>query len=190
MKVGVLALQGAFGLHEQVLEQLGVGVVRVRTPEHLAEVDRLIIPGGESTTMSKLLDANALAAPLADRLADGMAVLGTCAGMILLASQVQDGYPAQHCFAAVDVAVRRNGYGRQTDSFHAPLSVQLGAWQGDFSGVFIRAPKVCAVGTDVEVLAQLDGVAVMCRQGLAVVSAFHPELSGDHRIHSWFLELG
>ncbi len=189
MKVGVLALQGAFGLHQKVLEELGAAVVQVRTPEQLAGVDSLVIGGGESTTMSKLLDANHLAQPLAERLVAGMPTLGTCAGMILLASDVLDGYPSQHCFGAVDVAVRRNGYGRQADSFHTQLKVTLDASQNDFTGVFIRAPKVCELGDAVDVLAELDGVAVMCRQGAVVVCSFHPELTADTRIHRWFLEL-
>ena len=186
MKVGILALQGAFGLHEQVLNRLGVAAVQVRTPEELAEVDRLVIPGGESTAIAKLLDANRLADPLADRLGDGLPVLGTCAGMILLASEVVDGYPGQRCFGAVDVAVRRNGYGRQSESFHAPIEVE--GWESAFPGVFIRAPVAESTGPGVEVLAELDGVPVLCRQGSAVVSSFHPELADDDRIHRWFVE--
>ena len=186
MKVGVLALQGAFGLHERVLSRLGVAPVQVRTPEELAEIDRLVIPGGESTAISKLLDANGLVDPLADRLADGLPVLGTCAGLILLASEVVDTYPGQHCLGAVDVAVRRNGYGRQSDSFSAPIAIE--GWDSAFPGVFIRAPVVESVGAGVEVLAELDGVPVLCRQGSVVVSSFHPELADDDRIHRWFTE--
>ena len=188
MKVGILALQGAFGLHEQVLNRLGVAAVQVRTPEELAEIDRLVIPGGESTAISKLLDANRLADPLADRLAHGLPVLGTCAGMILLASEVVDGYPGQRCFGAVDVAVRRNGYGRQSDSFRALVDVDIDGWESAFPGVFIRAPVAESAGAGVEVLAELDGVPVLCRQGSAVVSSFHPELAEDDRIHRWFVE--
>ncbi len=186
MKVGVLALQGAFGLHEQVLNRIGVTAVQVRTPDELAGVDRLVIPGGESTAISKLLDANGLADPLADRLADGLPVLGTCAGLILLAAEVVDGYPGQRCFGAVDASVRRNGYGRQSESFHAPIEVE--GWDSAFPGVFIRAPVVESVGPDVEVLASLDGVRVLCRQGSMVVSSFHPELVEDDRIHRMFVE--
>ncbi len=186
MKVGVLALQGAFGLHERVLNRLGVAAVQVRTPQELAEVDRLVIPGGESTAISKLLDANGLADPLADRLADGLPVLGTCAGLILLAAEVVDGYPGQHCFGAVDVAVRRNGYGRQSESFSAPIEVE--GWESDFPGVFIRAPVIESASPDVDVLAELDGAPVLCRQGSTVVSSFHPELAEDDRIHRWFVE--
>ncbi|WP_419850363.1 pyridoxal 5'-phosphate synthase glutaminase subunit PdxT [Candidatus Poriferisocius sp.] len=186
MKVGVLALQGAFGLHERVLNRLGVAAVQVRTPDDLAEVDRLVVPGGESTAISKLLDANGLADPLADRLAGGLPVLGTCAGLILLAAEVVDGYPGQHCFGAVDVAVRRNGYGRQSESFSAPIEVE--GWESAFPGVFIRAPVIESAGLEVEVLAELDGVPVLCRQGSAVVSSFHPELAEDDRVHRWFVE--
>lgn len=186
MKVGVLALQGAFGLHERVLDRLGVAAVQVRTPTELAEVDRLVIPGGESTAISKLLDANSLADPLADRLAAGLPVLGTCAGLILLANEVVDGYPGQHCFGAVDVAVRRNGYGRQADSFSALIDIY--GWDSSFPGVFIRAPVVESVGDNVEVMAVLDGAPVLCRQGSAMVAAFHPELAEDDRIHRYFVE--
>lgn len=186
MKVGVLALQGAFGLHEQVLNRLGVVAVQVRTAEELAEADRLVIPGGESTAMSKLLDANNLADPLAERLADGLPVLGTCAGLILLAAEVVDGYPGQRCFGTVDVAVRRNGYGRQSESFSESIEVE--GWESAFPGVFIRAPVIESAGADVEILAELDGIPVLCRQGSAVVSSFHPELADDDRIHRWFLE--
>ncbi|WP_419919653.1 pyridoxal 5'-phosphate synthase glutaminase subunit PdxT [Candidatus Poriferisocius sp.] len=186
MKVGVLALQGAFSLHEQVLNRLGVAAVQVRTPEELAEVDRLVIPGGESTTISKLLEANHLGDPLADRLDDGLPVLGTCAGLILLATAVMDGYEDQRCFGGVDMTVRRNGYGRQSDSFTVPLRIH--EWEIPFPGVFIRAPVVESVGEGVEVLAVLDRVPVMCRQNSVVVSSFHPELATDDRVHRWFIE--
>lgn len=186
MKVGVLALQGAFGLHERVLNRLDVAAVQVRSPQELAEVDHLIIPGGESTAISKLLDANGLADPLAEHLADGLPVLGTCAGLILLASEVVDGYPGQHCFGAIDATVRRNGYGRQSESFHAPINVEK--WDSPFPGVFIRAPVIESVSPNVEVLAELDGVPVLCRQGPVMVSSFHPELAEDDRIHRWFTD--
>ena len=186
MKVGVLALQGAFGLHERVLNRIGVAAVQVRTAQELAEVDRLVIPGGESTTISKLLDANGLADPLAERLTDGLPVLGTCAGLILLANEVVDGYPGQRCFGAVDVSVRRNGYGRQSESFSAPIVVE--EWESAFPGVFIRAPVIESARPGVEVLAQLDEVPVLCRQGSTIVSSFHPELAEDDRIHRWFTE--
>ena len=186
MKVGVLALQGAFREHREVLDALGVEAVDVRTSAQLAALDALILPGGESTTMSKLLDSSGVRAPLAERLADGFPVLGTCAGMILLARDVVDGRPDQQSFGAVDVAVRRNAYGRQRDSFEADLVVD-GLTGGPFPGVFIRAPRIESVGHDVEVLAAHEDVPVLARQGRVWVAAFHPELSGDLRLHERFL---
>jgi 5'-phosphate synthase pdxT subunit len=186
MKVGVLALQGAFREHREVLDALGVEVVEVRTPAELGALDALILPGGESTTMSKLLDSSGVRAPLAELLADGMPVFGTCAGMILLAREVVDGRPDQESFGAIDVAVRRNAYGRQRDSFEAPLDVS-GLAGGPFPGVFIRAPRIESVGERVEVLASHEDVPVLVRHGAVVVTSFHPELSGDLRLHEWFL---
>jgi pyridoxal 5'-phosphate synthase pdxT subunit len=186
MKVGVLALQGAFREHREVLDALGVDVVEVRTPAELGALDALILPGGESTTMSKLLDSSEVRAPLAELLADGLPVLGTCAGMILLAREVVDGRPDQESFGAIDVAVRRNAYGRQRDSFEAELAVD-GLGGGPFPGVFIRAPRIESVGERVDVLARHDDVPVLARQGAVVVTSFHPELSGDLRLHEWFL---
>ena len=186
MKVGVLALQGAFREHREVLDALGVEAVDVRTPEQLGAVDALILPGGESTTMSKLLDTSALRAPVAELLADGLPVLGTCAGMILLARDVVDGRPDQQSFGAVDIAVRRNAYGRQRDSFEAALDVE-GLTGGPFPGVFIRAPRIEAAGDGVEILARHEGDAVFARQRQVWVASFHPELSGDLRLHERFL---
>ena len=186
MKVGVLALQGAFREHREVLGALGVEAVEIRTPEGLAALDALILPGGESTTMSKLLDSSEVRAPLAALLADGFPVLGTCAGLILLAREVLDGRPEQESFGAIDVSVRRNGYGRQRDSFEAALDVR-GLGGGPFPGVFIRAPRVETVGPEVEVLAEHDDVPVLMRSDNVWVSSFHPELSGDLRIHQLFV---
>lgn len=185
-KVGVLALQGAFREHREVLDALGVETVEVRTPAELGALDALILPGGESTTMSQLLDSSGVRAPLGDLLADGLPVLGTCAGMILLAREVVDGRSDQESFGAIDVAVRRNAYGRQRDSFEADLTV-AGLVGGPFPGVFIRAPRIESVGERVEVLARHDDVPVVARQGSVVVTSFHPELSGDLRFHEWFL---
>ena len=187
MKVGVLALQGAFARHVQVLGDLGAAAVEVRTTAELAEVDALVLPGGESTTMSMLLDSSGLHDAVAQRIAAGMPVLGTCAGMILLAVQVADGRSDQRSFAAIDIDVRRNGYGRQLDSFEADLAVT--GFHEPFHGVFIRAPVVERVGDGVEVLAAVDGQPVLCRQEAVVVASFHPEMSGDGRIHGWFLDL-
>jgi 5'-phosphate synthase pdxT subunit len=186
MKVGVLALQGAFREHREVLDALGVDTVEVRVPQQLDALDALILPGGESTTMSRLLDTSGVRTPLAERLADGLPVFGTCAGMILLAVDVADGRPDQQSFGLVDVTVRRNAYGRQLASFEAPLAV-TGLAGGDFPGVFIRAPRIDRTGPGVDVLAEHDGHPVLARQGAAVVASFHPELSGDLRLHEWFL---
>ncbi len=185
-RVGVLALQGAFGLHAQVLSDLGVEPIDVRTPADLGSIDALVMPGGESTTMSMLLESSGLFEPLAKRLADGLPVFGTCAGMILLAADVLDGRADQRSFGAVDIAVRRNGYGRQVDSFEADLDVA--GLDEPFRAVFIRAPLVERAGADVEVLALHDGHPVLARQGSVVVSSFHPELSDDGRLHARFLE--
>ena len=187
MKVGVLALQGAFASHAAMLDEAGATPVEVRRADELSGVDALVMPGGESTTMSMLLDITELREPLADRLADGMPVLGTCAGMILLAVRVTDGRDDQRSFGAIDIDVRRNGYGRQVDSFEDQLSVT--GLDGPFHGVFIRAPVVERVGSDVEVLATVDGLPVLCREGAVLVSSFHPEMSGDGRIHERFLDL-
>ena len=187
MKVGVLALQGAFARHSEVLTGLGAVPLEVRTPGDLDAVDAMVVPGGESTTMSMLLDSSGLRPSLAERLADGLPVLGTCAGMILLAVRVTDGRNDQRSFGAIDIDVRRNGYGRQADSFEDQLSVM--GLDGPFHGVFIRAPVVERVGSDVEVLATVDGLPVLCREGAVLVSSFHPEMSGDGRIHERFLDL-
>jgi 5'-phosphate synthase pdxT subunit len=187
MKVGVLALQGASARHCDVLTTLGAVPLEVRTPVDLEAVDAMVIPGGESTTMSMLLDSSGLRTPLAGRMADGLPVLGTCAGMILLAVRVTDGRPDQRSFAAIDIDVRRNGYGRQVDSFEDEFPVA--GLDGPFHGVFIRAPVVERVGPTVEVLARVDTIPVLCREGSVLVSSFHPEMSGDGRIHERFLDL-
>ena len=186
MKVGVLALQGAFARHIQVLGGLGAATTEVRTTADLLEVDALVLPGGESTTMSMLLDSSGLHDAVADRITNGMPVLGTCAGMILLARHVADGRPDQRSFAAIEIDVLRNGYGRQVDSFEADLDVA--GLDEPFHGVFIRAPVVEWVGDGVEVLGTVDGRPVLCRQGAVVVASFHPEMSGDGRIPGWFLD--
>jgi 5'-phosphate synthase pdxT subunit len=187
VKVGVLSLQGAFREHREVLDALGVDAVEVRTPDALSAVDAAILPGGESTTMSRLLDTSGLREPLGEALADGLPVLGTCAGLILLARQVVDGRPDQRSFGTVDVTARRNAYGRQRDSFEADLVVE-GLTGGPFPGVFIRAPGIERVGPAVEVLASHGGRPVFAREGVAYVTSFHPELSGDLRVHQLFLE--
>lgn len=185
--IGVLGLQGAVEEHRAAFGDLGVATVNVRRPAELDDVDALVIPGGESTTMSMLLERGGLFEPVAARLAAGMPALGTCAGMILLASDVLDGRPDQRWFGSIDLTVLRNGYGRQVDSFEADLEVRdLGG--APFRAVFIRAPVVDDAGPDVEVLASVDGHPVLCRQGVVMASAFHPELTDDRRIHRLFLD--
>ena len=187
-RIGVLALQGAFAAHARAFTELGAEAVEVRRPDQLEGVDGLVMPGGESTTMSMLLESSGLFDPIAKRLADRLPVLGTCAGMILLAAEVVDGRPDQRSFGAIDLTVRRNAYGRQVDSFETDLDVpELG--DRPFHAVFIRAPGVDRAGPDVDVLASWDGRPVLARQGAVTVASFHPELSGDGRLHSRFLEV-
>jgi 5'-phosphate synthase pdxT subunit len=188
----VLALQGDVREHVRALSELGATPVEVRTAGDLAEVDSLVLPGGESTTMSLLLESSEMLQPLQQRLSAGMPALGTCAGMILLAAAVLDGRPDQHALAAIDIGVRRNAFGRQVDSFETDLAVE--GFDASFHAVFIRAPLVEWVGPGVEVLARVtgsDGVSrpVVCRQGSILVTAFHPELSADLRLHQAFLDL-
>jgi 5'-phosphate synthase pdxT subunit len=186
-KVGVLSLQGAYRLHAEVLDALGVEPVDVRTPEALGGIDAIIVPGGESTTMSMLLDSSGVREPLRAALADGMPAFGTCAGMIVLATEVLDGRADQVSLGAIDIAVRRNAFGRQKDSFESDLAV-TGLDGGPFPAVFIRAPFVERVGSGVEVMAEVDGHPVLCRGGNVTVCSFHPELSHDLRLHRQFLE--
>ena len=185
-KVGILALQGAVREHVRAVAELDAHPVEVRTPEDLSGVDALILPGGESTTMSLLLESSGLFEPVAARLAEGIPAFGTCAGMILLASDVLDGRADQRFFGAIDLTVRRNAFGRQVDSFETGLRIE-GLDGDEFEAVFIRAPFVERAGDDVEVLASVDGHPVLCRSGNVLVSAFHPELSDDLRIHALFL---
>jgi 5'-phosphate synthase pdxT subunit len=188
LTVGVLALQGAFDLHRQRLEELGARAPLVRTPADLDELDGLdamVLPGGESTTMSMLLATSGLYDGLVSLLRDGLAVMGTCAGMILCATEVLDARSDQRGFDLIDLTVRRNGYGRQLDSFEADLAVA--GLDDDFHAVFIRAPMVERVGPDVEVLASHDGVPVLVRNARCTVAAFHPELTNDARLHELFL---
>jgi 5'-phosphate synthase pdxT subunit len=187
MKVGVLALQGAFREHRETLDALGVDAVEVRDPAGLAALDALILPGGESTTIGKLLVTSGLLPALTDRVDDGLPVLGTCAGLILVATEVLDGRPDQPTLAGLDVTVRRNGYGTQLQSFEADLTI-TGLTGRPFPGVFIRAPLVERTGPDVEVLASHDGRPVLCHQGPVWATTFHPELSGDLRVHQRFLQ--
>ena len=187
MKVGVLALQGAFKLHVQALKRLGVEAIEVRTLEIFEASQAIIIPGGESTTMSFLLESSGIFEALQERSNNGMPILGTCAGMILLSSKITDGRNDQKPLKLIDIEVRRNGYGRQIDSFESDLMVE--GFENFFKGVFIRAPLVESVGENVDVLAELNGQPIMCRQESTIVTSFHPELADDDRIHAEFLEM-
>ena len=201
MRVGVLALQGAFIEHEKILRRLGVEVVEVRLPAHLEGLDGLIIPGGESTTIGQVAERWGLLEPLRAFARAGRPVWGTCAGMIMLANDVLDSVPGQPLLGLMDIAVRRNAFGRQVDSFEADLDVPaLG--EPPFHAVFIRAPIIERVGAGVEVLARVeaepgpvtgsrasgeDGTVVAVRQGNLLATAFHPELTEDDRFHRYFV---
>ena len=185
MQVGVLALQGAFAAHSDCLTSIGVQSIEVRTPEQLSSVDALLMPGGESSTMSQLLESSGLFDPIAARIADGMPVFGTCAGMILLASEILDGRSDQRNFSAIDISVRRNAFGRQVDSFEATIKSSV----GDFHGVFIRAPRIERVGDQVEILGSINDEPVLVRQGNVLAASFHPELSNDARLHEYFVSI-
>ena len=190
--IGVFALQGDVREHLAMLDSLGARALGVRRPAELEQCDGLVIPGGESTTMFKLARTFELFEPIRQRIKEGLPVLGTCAGMIMLADRVEDGTPDQETLGGLDITVRRNAFGRQVDSFEGDL---------DFTGldrpvhaVFIRAPWVEAAGPDVEVLAQVDqgpaaGRIVAVRQGPLMATSFHPEMEGDDRIHHLFLDL-
>ena len=185
MQVGVLALQGAFAAHSDCLTSIGVQSIEVRTPEQLHSVDALLMPGGESSTMSQLLESSGLFDPISTRIADGMPVFGTCAGMILLASEILDGRSDQRSFSAIDISVRRNAFGRQVDSFEGAINSSV----GDFHGVFIRAPRIERVGDEVEVLGSINDEPVLVRQGNVLAASFHPELSNDARLHEYFVSI-
>ncbi|MGZ4691155.1 MAG: pyridoxal 5'-phosphate synthase glutaminase subunit PdxT [Acidimicrobiia bacterium] len=188
MKAGVLALQGSFREHREVLDALGVEAVEVRTPQQLSGLDALFLPGGESTTITRLLETSALVEPIRAALRDGLPVFGTCAGLIVLADDRRDqhGFAAPPLFGVLGCTVLRNGYGTQLDSFETPLRID--GIEGTFPGVFIRAPLIESVRAGVEVLATHDGHAVLVRQGRVWAATFHPELSGDLRLHERFLQ--
>ncbi|MGF1663785.1 MAG: pyridoxal 5'-phosphate synthase glutaminase subunit PdxT [Kineosporiaceae bacterium] len=186
--VGVLALQGDVREHLAALERAGARAVTVRRAAELDAVDGLVIPGGESTTIDRLLRIFELADPLRERLAHGMPALGSCAGMILLADRLSDRAPGQRTLGGIDVTVRRNAFGRQVDSFETDLDV-VGVAGGPLRAVFIRAPEVVEAGPEVEVLARLGDTIVAVRQGRLVATAFHPEISGDDRVHGLFVDI-
>lgn len=186
MKIGVLAIQGDVIEHRAVLRGLGVDEGEVRVPEDLEGVDGLIIPGGESTTIAKLMVRYGLDRAIPERAGRGMGVYGTCAGMILMARRAAGGEPP--LLRLMDITVTRNAYGRQVDSFEADLEVPV-LGPPPLRAVFIRAPVVDGVGPDVEVLASLGGRPVLAREGRLLVSSFHPELAPDDRVHRYFLEV-
>ena len=184
-RVGVLALQGAFREHVNALQRLGAEAVEVRTPAELGDLDGIVLPGGESTTMGLLLDSSELREPLGAAVARGTPVLGTCAGLILLAQDLEDGVEGQRTFQVLDVTARRNGYGRQVKSFEG--AVHLAGTDEPMTGVFIRAPRITRVGDGVEVIATLNAEPVAVRSGSIMAATFHPELTDDDRLHELFL---
>ena len=190
MKVGVLALQGDVREHFASLRQAGVNPVTVRRLSELESIDALILPGGESTTVALLAQTFDLFKPIQERIAEGLPVYGSCAGMILLADRVLDAAEDQRTFGGLDITVRRNAFGRQVDSFESDLNFQ--GIEGRLRAVFIRAPWVEQIGPEVEVLASVnvDGAdhPVAVRQGALLATSFHPELTSDHRVHRYFLE--
>lgn len=186
--IGVLALQGSVREHVAALAAAGATAVPVRRPTELDTVDALVLPGGESTTMSRLLETFELLEPVRARIAAGMPAYGSCAGLILLAREVRDGRPDQQQLGGLDVVVRRNAFGRQVDSFETDLDV-AGIAGEPVHAVFIRAPWVEEVGAGVEVLASAAGHAVAVRQGPVLGTSFHPELTGDGRVHALFVAM-
>ncbi|RST17326.1 pyridoxal 5'-phosphate synthase glutaminase subunit PdxT [Streptomyces sp. WAC05374] len=186
--IGVLALQGDVREHLIALAAADAVARPVRRPEELAEVDGLVIPGGESTTISKLAGLFGLMEPLRERIGAGMPVYGTCAGLIMLADKILDPRSGQETLGGIDMIVRRNAFGRQNESFEAAVEV-AGIEGGPVEGVFIRAPWVESVGAQAEVIAEHDGHIVAVRQGNALATSFHPELTGDHRMHALFVDM-
>jgi pyridoxal 5'-phosphate synthase pdxT subunit len=189
MRIGVLALQGDFALHTRALARCdrAVEVVEVRKPEELEDLDGLIIPGGESTTLLKLMNAWGFVPALEKFHAGGRPIFGTCAGLILVAREVTS--PAQFSLGLIDVGVERNAYGRQRESFEAPGTAELDGRAVPVEMVFIRAPRIRRVGADVHTLARHGGEAVMARQGTVLVATFHPELTDDPTVHRYFCRM-
>lgn len=185
MKIGVLALQGAVREHLRMLERAGAEATAVKRPEHLADLAGLVIPGGESTTISKLMNQYGLTEPIREMADSGKPLFGTCAGLILLAKRIE-GSESAH-LGLLDVTVRRNAFGRQRESFEADLPVAGVA--DNFRAVFIRAPYITETGPGVDVLSRIDDKIVAVQQGHLLASAFHPELTGDVRMHAYFVEM-
>ncbi len=184
MKIGVLALQGDFREHINAVVKSGHSALAIRRPSELSEIDALILPGGESTTIALLAKSYELFTPIREKIKEGMAVYGSCAGMILLADRIVDGAPGQETFGGLDMTVRRNAFGRQVESFEGDIDFA----GHKVNGVFIRAPWVEEVGSSVEVLASTAGHPVAVRQGNLLATSFHPELTGDLSVHSYFFE--
>lgn len=188
MRVAVLALQGAFAEHVAAFESLGHEAFEARLARDLIDIDALVIPGGESTTVSKLLDSSALRGDVASLIASGIPVLGTCAGMIMLAAGVVGSAAHQSSFGAIDIDVERNAFGRQVQSFEAEVEIP-GLDGGPFNAVFIRAPSIVRAGPTVELIAEFDGRGIAARDGNVLVTAFHPELTDDLRLHRFFADM-
>jgi len=188
LPIAVLAIQGAVREHLEALARLGAEARPVRTPEEIAACDALIIPGGESTTIGKLMDRYGLLEPVRQLAAAGKPLLGTCAGMILMAQKIEGGVKDQPSLALMDIAVERNAFGRQIDSFEADLDFQ-GIEGGPVRAVFIRAPVIKSIGDNVQVLASHEGRVVAAQQGRLLALSFHPELTSDPRVHEYFLSL-
>lgn len=188
MKVGVLALQGDAREHILALNECGASAQAVKTHEEISAIDALIIPGGESTTISKLSRSFNLFDLISNRISNGMPTYGSCAGLILLARKVEDAIVGQESFGGLDVVARRNAFGSQIDSFEMDLEIK-GISSPKFRAIFIRAPWIESVGPHVEILAQVDGHAVAVRDGHILATSFHPELTGDNRIHRYFLDV-
>ena len=182
-QLGVLALQGAASAHMRSLSSIGCPSAPVRVPDDLDGLDGLVIPGGESTTISMLLESSGVLEPLQQAVDDGLGVFGTCAGMILASTTIEDGRDDQHALGIMDIAVQRNGYGRQRDSFEVDIDVE----RCPFHAVFIRAPRIVSMGAEVSVVARYGSDPVLVRQGRHLMASFHPELTGDARIHEIFV---
>ncbi|TWP36666.1 pyridoxal 5'-phosphate synthase glutaminase subunit PdxT [Leekyejoonella antrihumi] len=194
--IGVLAVQGDVREHLRALESVGAKAVPVRRASELAQVQGMVLPGGESTTMDKLLRIFELQAPMRERIAGGMPVYGSCAGMILLADRIMDGQVDQQTLGGLDITVRRNAFGRQVDSFeeNLPFAVLRDGEEHPYRAIFIRAPWVEAVGPSVDVLASVTtgpaaGRVVAVRQGVLLATSFHPEMTGDDRVHEYFADM-
>ena len=187
MNVGVLALQGDFREHLAALAECGVNATPVKTAEEIKSIDALVIPGGESTTISKLAKSFDLFDLIKSRIASGLPTYGSCAGMIMVAKSIKDPASGQETFGGINIEVERNAFGRQVDSFEEDLEFK-GLTGPKFRAVFIRAPWVANLGDGVEVLSEIDGHAVAVRQGKVLATSFHPELTSDNRIHRYFIE--